>query len=377
MQVRTKALILCAHILIFNVWAGRQAAAGVVFNTTYGAGLTALAGSDAALAANVQAGFAQAEAIWSATLGDDITLNFVLDWADLGSGTLASASSPDVYQAYSAVHAALTAERSSPNDFTAVANMPPTPAIGGYTNARDGTRYFSAPNASLASTVLSLDRANAKALGLLAPHDAGLDATIRFNSDFFDDWSFTHTATPGLYDFVGVALHEIGHALGFTSGVSNVDSYTGLGPNANVDLNGAEPGIGTGDNIPIFTVLDMFRHSDDSNLVSPQALELGAGGTPYFQIDGSTALGLFSTGEYNGDGRQPSHWKSNVAAVMRPASSRGGYQHLTELDLTAIDVIGYQIVPEPSSYVLAMLAALGLMLARRGSAEKSPGRPGG
>jgi hypothetical protein len=50
---------------------------------------------------------------------------------------------------------------------------------------------------------------------------------------------------------------------------------------------------------------------------------------------------------------------------MRPASSRGGYQHLTELDLTAIDVIGYQIVPEPSSYVLAIIAALGLMSVRR------------
>jgi hypothetical protein len=364
-QVRNKALILCAHILILHVWAGPRAAAGVVFNTTYGDGLTALAGTDPALAANIQAGFAQAEAIWAATLGDNITLNFVLDWQDLDSGTLASASSPDEYLAYGAVRTALTNDRVSANDFTAVANMPAAPAIGGYTNARDGTRYLNAPNASLASTVLALDRANAKALGLLAAHDPGLDSTIRFNSDFFDDWSFSHTPTPGLYDFVGVALHEIGHALGFTSGVTGVDLYTGLGPNANVDLNGDEAGIGTGDNIPIFKVLDMFRHSDESNLVSPQLLDLATGGAPYFQIDGSTPLGLFSTGEHNGDGRQPSHWKSNVAAVMRPASSRGGYQHLTELDLTAIDVIGYQLVPEPSSYVLATIAIFGLLLVRR------------
>ncbi len=113
----------------------------------------------------------------------------------------------------------------------------------------------------------------------------------------------------------------------------------------------------------------MFRHSDESNLVGPQVLELGTGGTPYFQIDGSTALANFSTGEYNGDGRQPSHWKSNVAAVMRPATSRGGYQHVTELDLIAIDVIGYQIVPEPSTYVLAITAAIGLLLAGRRSAS--------
>ncbi len=365
-QVRTKALAICAHIVILFISTGHwAAAAGVSFNTTYGDGLVALQGTDPALATSIQTGFSQATSIWSSLLGDPITVNLMLNWEELDSGTLASANSPDVYHAYSAVHAALTADRTSADDFTAVANMPPSPAIGGYTNARDGTRYFNPPNASLASTVLSIDRANAKALGLLAAHDAGLDATIRFNSNLYDDWDFSHMPTPGLYDFIGVALHEIGHALGFTSGVSAVDLYTGLGPNANVDLNGDEPGIGTGDNIPIFTVIDMFRHSDESNLVSPQALELAAGGTPFFQIDGSTPLGYFSTGVHNGDGRQPSHWKANTDAVLKPAFARGTIQDITPLDLIAFDVIGYQIVPEPSTFVLAAVAAIGLVLLGR------------
>src|SRR5690606_11215974 len=66
---------------------------------------------------------------------------------------------------------------------------------------------------------IQLTRANAKAVGLIAGNDAGLDGTIRFSSSFAFDYDPSDGITPGTMDFIGVAIHEIGHSLGFTSGV--------------------------------------------------------------------------------------------------------------------------------------------------------------
>ena len=54
---------------------------------------------------------------------------------------------------------------------------------------------------------------------------------------------------PGLVDFVGVATHEIGHALGFVSGVDIVDLTSGVGPFAPMDLS----------DYRVFNVLDLYR----------------------------------------------------------------------------------------------------------------------
>ena len=355
--ILASALVACAN---------SASAAGLTFNTTIGPGLSALAGTNPALAANVQAGFAQAQAIWSSQFNDPIQVNLMLDWQELDLGTLASASSVDTFVDYTDVRSALAADRTSNDDFTAVANLPAGAHLSGLTNNRDGSEYFTdAP--SVAASLLYFNRANAKALGLLAADSPQLDATVRFNTRYANSWDFNHTPTAGKNDFIGVAIHEIGHALGFTSGVSGVDQITGNGPYADVDLNDDEPGIGDGSNIPAFKVLDLFRHSDESNAIGSTVLDLSTGGSPYLQIDGSTPLSLFSTGEYNGDGRQPSHWKSGTLAVMKPSHSAGTTQDLTALDLVAFDVIGYDLVavPEPSSLMLASLAGLGMLFAAR------------
>lgn len=336
-----------------------QVLAGLTFTTTKGAGFTTLEGTNPALAANIYAGFQEAQAIWSGYLADTINVNLVLDWAPLDGGTLASTNSNE--QPFPLVNtlAALSADRHSADDFTAFSNLPTGPALSGYVIDRAGVRYLNTDTAT-ANTVLSFPTANAKALGLWAANNPDSDGTVTFNSSV--NFGFDHSnVAAGTYDFLGIAEHEIGHALGFVSGVDGVDYVSNKGPGVGLDLNGPLAGLGTGDNLPVFSVIDMYRHSTAANAISSTTLELAPGGAAFFSIDGGvTNLALFSNGVYNGDGRQASHWKNNTPAVMKPAISNGTVQDISALDLRAFDVIGYQLVPEPSTFVLAFVAGVGL-----------------
>jgi hypothetical protein len=358
----TARSLRCPFVLTFVLTAtlsASQALAGLTFTTTKGAGFTALEGSNPALAASIYGGFQQAQAIWSGYLADSINVNLVLDWAQLDGGTLASTNSNE--QPFPLVNtlAALSADRHSADDFTAFSNLPSGPALSGYVIDRAGTRYLNTDSAT-ANTVLSFPTANAKALGLWAANDPTSDGTVTFNSSV--NFGFDHSSVaPGTYDFLGIAEHEIGHALGFVSGVDGVDFVSKNGPGVGLDLNGPLAGLGTGDNLPVFSVIDMYRHSTEANAISSTTLELAPGGAAFFSIDGGvTNLALFSNGVYNGDGRQDSHWKANTPAVMKPAISSGTVQDISALDLRAFDVIGYQLVPEPSTFVLAFVAGIGL-----------------
>ncbi|MBK7264236.1 MAG: hypothetical protein IPI03_21390 [Rubrivivax sp.] len=45
------------------------------------------------------------------------------------------------------------------------------------------------------------------------------DAFVQFNSNYAFDHDRSNGIGSGQFDFVGIAAHEIGHALGFVSGV--------------------------------------------------------------------------------------------------------------------------------------------------------------
>jgi hypothetical protein len=268
---------------------------------------------------------------------------------------------------YSTVAGALGGDATSADDFTAVSSFQPGPALYMITNDTTSAptlrTFVSTP--STYNTTLRLPRAQQKALGLLAPGDGGLgaDGTIILNSDFLPMMDFTpgDGIASGMFDMTAILMHEMAHGMGFISGVDHIDYASSDGAGHDGD---GFPHDYSGETI--FTVLDLYRYSDESVdfITQPSAgkvLDWAAGSSsfldnPYFSIDaGGTELADFSTGVEFGDGFQAQHWKELGASVglMDPDIDPAELGVLKPLDVTALDVIGWTLVPEPSSVVLA------------------------
>ncbi|MEQ9001241.1 MAG: NF038122 family metalloprotease [Coleofasciculus sp. B1-GNL1-01] len=284
-------------------------------------------------------GFTAAGDFWSDQFTDDITVNIDIGFESLGSGILGQASSNTVGSRYSTVRNALSNDRLSTDDNTAVANLQKGSFLDFLTTDPFSGKTIRDNNFTANNYYLDINRANAKALGLLSGNHSSTDATIKFNSDFNFDFNPSNGISNNAVDFMGVAVHEIGHALGFVSGVDIVDYYSEDGPGAPLSL----------DRYRIFSPLDLFRYSENS--ANQGILDLAAGSKAYFSIDGGdTNLGLFSTGSYNGDGRQASHWKDNRSlGIMDPTAARGELLSISDLDLQAFDVIGWNLAGNTSS----------------------------
>jgi hypothetical protein len=265
-----------------------------------------------------------------------------------------------------------------------VANLSAGSALAFRTQDRAGTVHLdnetSGPN-SVNNRSLDINTANAKAMGLIVSNPSASDASIKFSSNFTWDFDRSDGITAGTFDFVGIAAHEIGHALGFVSGVDIVDSVSGNGPNSGADLNGVQGGLGELDAFAIYSTLDLFRYSSASLLLGADVLDGAYGGTSFLSIDGGTTnLGLFSTGAFNGDGRQASHFKDNLGlGIMDPTAAPGELLSITTLDVRAFDVIGWDLLGVAATSVPApgALAGGSVLLACCGAFTRRMGRPGG
>lgn len=312
--------------------------------------------------ANALAGFQAAAAFWESRLTDSVDVYLDVGFSALDPGVLGQAGSNQLWMNVDDFFTVLAADATSSYDALAVGNLPPLSVLGGLSfltqrDTENGSMIVSLDNDdSINNTRILLNSANAKALNIYSSTDS--DASITFSSGFAWDFDPSDGVGAGLRDFVGVAIHEIGHALGFTSGVDFIEiARTGLeGQNppfdAPFDLDGFE----------VFTTLDMFRYS------AAGVLDLSVGAASYFSLDGgATNLALFSTGNSPfGDGHQASHWKDLLGiGIMDPTSQPPGQVNLpTTLDEVALDVIGWDVVPEPSSLALAALGSL-LLVGRR------------
>lgn len=333
-------------------------------------------------------GFRVAAKYWESVLTNNVVLNFNVGFAPLAPNVLGGTNSTlATYVPISAYYDRLALTGTSALDAQAVAHLSPlsntgsvqvvvpdyfTPAMQDGV-AETGTRM--APDNTAISQTIALSSANLKALQ--GGNTNVVDARIQFSSTYAFDFDPTDGISAGKYDFIGVAVHEMGHALGFLSGADDFNYSVGGG----FPTDDYWWGYGA----------DMFRYS------APGVLDWTFNTSSYFSLDGGQTAyqnGFFSTGEVYGDGWQASHWKAPVAApfcsnllgVMNPYICGGATGKVTGLDLALFDAIGWNLnvdvtsnpsytyttaqmydmaVPEPGSWALMAGAALMMAVSRR------------
>ena len=299
--------------------------------------LRATANLDAAPEA--KAAFLRAADIWESVVNSPVTIfldadygpdNFGQPW---GSGTLGATSSPSVGGAgYSVVR----------QNLINGANTPAKLAI-----------YQALPANSLpidtgtgSTTSITVSASIARAIGLLNPTAQSTDSAARigFNSSFTFDFDPSDGISFGQTDFEAVAVHEIGHALGFTS-----RSGGGTSTPAMWDLYRFRSGTTTGSFTTAQRIMTIGGPAQNSQFY------FVPGQTHQLPTQTVSELGLSDGGpsassDNNADGNQSSHWKqanknggtlSGYIGIMDARIPSGTRRQITQNDIKALDIFGY------------------------------------
>ena len=245
--------------------------------------------STASAPAGFTAALAYAAGVLDALITNPITVNIKVGWNEIGGVTLPSGDVAEggplggIGLSYANLVAALSANASNPAAAQELASLPATapPQIGS---------YYIAP-------------AQEKAWGLLSPTATQPDGEIGFNAGYSYSFDPNNQTTAGLFAFIGIAEHEIAHALGriYSDGPLELVNYSAPGVFAKPNTGG------------------------------------------YFSIDGGkTNLGQFASNNDTADWAPPSNGDAFGYLVLPGVSGV-----LTQVDKTLLGVLGFNQAPAP------------------------------
>jgi Ca2+-binding RTX toxin-like protein len=259
---------------------------------------------------------------------DPVTLNVSIGYGEInGSSLLPTAVGESLTYItsvpYTSILSALQADQSTTADSSAVASLPAADPTGG--------NYW-------------VTTSEGKALGLVAA-STDVDGYIGFGSSAgLFDYNNADGIGAGQYDFFGVVAHEISEVMG------------------RLLLTGATIGSFLNSYVP----LDLFHYS------SPGIRDF-SGSTPgYFSIDGgATSLETFNTLS-SGDAGD---WAGATIDAFNAFATPGVALPVSPVDLTALDVIGWNAAPAPdltvSNLVVTPAGDLDFVINNRGTAGSS------